>query len=273
MAASTTLGTVIKKYSAERSFPSPEITRPILGVNVRALPRDIAADYLEELLRGGKPARLAFANANLVNLTSKDEQLKKSLETFIVLNDGAGVNTASRLLHREPFPDNLNGTDFTPYFLDRCRIPLRVFLLGATPSVVVRAAHVFANRWPRHSVVGHHHGFFEPADEDEIIRQVRASAPDLVLVAMGNGLQERWVERLVPESSVSAWGVGALFDFLVGTQRRAPGVVRSIGLEWVWRLGRDPRRLAKRYIIGNPKFIFKVLCELARNKHSGRTFK
>ncbi|MCQ6271133.1 WecB/TagA/CpsF family glycosyltransferase [Pseudarthrobacter sp. R1] len=271
--ASTILGTVIKNNSAETSLPVPERIRPILGVNVLGLPRDIAADYLEGLLHSGRPAKVAFANANLVNLTSKDEQLKTSLRSFIVLNDGVGVNSASRLLHREPFPDNLNGTDFTPYFLDRCRIPLRIFLLGATPSVVVRAKHIFAERWPRHRVVGFHHGFFEPTDEDEVIRHVRAATPDLVFVAMGNGRQERWVERLVPELTTSAWGVGALFDYLTGEQRRAPGIVRSVGLEWAWRLGQEPRRLARRYLVGNPKFLFRVLCEHTYNTLFGRTVK
>lgn len=245
------------------------MTRQILGIDVRGLRRDVAADYLESLLRRGKPARVAFANANLVNVASKDEQLKKYLESFIVLNDGAGVNIASRLLHGEPFPDNLNGTDFTPYFLDRCRVRLRIFLLGAAPSVVVRATHIFRERWPQHSVVGFQDGYFQPADEDEVVRRVAAASPDVVFVALGNGPQERWVERLVPESTTSAWGVGALFDFLVGEQRRAPRFVRSVGLEWAWRLGQNPRRLARRYVIGNPKFMFNVFRELTSNVHAG----
>jgi UDP-N-acetyl-D-mannosaminuronic acid transferase (WecB/TagA/CpsF family) len=88
---------------------------------------------------------------------------------------------------------------------------------------------------------------------------------------MGNGLQEHWVERLVPDAALSAWGVGALFDYLTGELRRTPRIMRSTGLEWVYRLGQEPRRLGKRYLVGNPKFIFKVLGELSSNTFFSRT--
>jgi alpha-1,3-mannosyltransferase len=166
------LGTIITNRSARRARLAHEYARRILGANVMAMARHDAADHIEDLHRSGIPARVAFANTNLVNLISDDEQLKASLGTFVVLNDGVGMNTASRLLYREPFPDNLNGTDFAPYFLDRCLIPLRVFLLGATPSVVVRATQIFASRWPRHCVVGFQNGFITPTDENEVFRQV-----------------------------------------------------------------------------------------------------
>jgi exopolysaccharide biosynthesis WecB/TagA/CpsF family protein len=83
-----------------------------------------------------------------------------------------------------------------------------------------------------------------------------------LLVAMGNGLQERWIERLVPEASLSAWGIGALFDFLAGEFKRAPQWMRYLGIEWVYRLMLEPRRLWRRYILGNPLFVWRVLREI-----------
>jgi exopolysaccharide biosynthesis WecB/TagA/CpsF family protein len=76
---------------------------------------------------------------------------------------------------------------------------------------------------------------------------------------MGNGLQERWVERLVPEVTLSAWGVGAFFDFLAGEVQRAPLWMRRLNIEWVYRLMQEPGRMWRRYLIGNPKFVLRVL--------------
>jgi alpha-1,3-mannosyltransferase len=128
--------------------------------------------------------------------------------------------------------------------------------------VVARAAEFFTQRWPRHSIVGYQHGYFFKTEEGEIFDDIKAAMPNLVLVAMGNGLQERWVEKLVPEATLSAWGVGALFDFLCGEVRRAPAWMRWLGIEWVYRLQQEPGRMWRRYLLGNPKFVFRVLRDL-----------
>jgi exopolysaccharide biosynthesis WecB/TagA/CpsF family protein len=221
---------------------------------------------LERFIRERTPVRLAFVNANLANLAYEDAKLHDLLRHFLLLNDGVGLNIASRLLYGKPFPDNLNGTDFTPYFLDQCLTPLNVFLLGAKPAVVARVAEIFALRWPRHVVVGCQDGFFTEADEDRVIEMIRRSEPHLVLIGMGNGLQERWVERLVPEVTLSAWGVGALFDFLAGEVQRAPLWMRRLNIEWVYRLMLEPKRMWQRYILGNPKFVLRVLSECRRGR-------
>ncbi|MBU0621580.1 MAG: WecB/TagA/CpsF family glycosyltransferase [Gammaproteobacteria bacterium] len=242
--------------------------RQIIGLDVVALSRKDALALLEKRISDKVPTRLAFVNANLANTAYEDEGIQNMLRSFLLLNDGAGVNLASKLLYRQPFPDNLNGTDFTPCFLDHCGVPLRIFLLGASPSVVARTAEFFTRRWPQHNVVGYQHGFFPKSEEGQLIERIRAANPSLVLVAMGNGLQERWVEKLVPESALSAWGVGALFDFLCGEVHRAPLWMRWLGIEWFFRLLQEPGRMWRRYLIGNPKFVFRVLCELG-----SKTFK
>jgi len=238
--------------------------RKIFGLDVAVMTRKEAAALLEANAREGISVRLAFLNTNLANITYEDKDLRKILHGFVLLNDGSGINLASRLLYRQPFPDNLNGTDFTPYFLDHCGIPLRIFLLGASPTVVARVATIFSVRWPQHLMVGYQHGFFSKAKEGEVVDKIRIARPNLVLVAMGNGLQERLVEKLVPEVTLSAWGVGALFDFLCGDVRRAPSWMRLFGIEWLYRLLQEPVRMWRRYLLGNPKFIFRVLRELRR---------
>lgn len=236
-------------------------TRSILGLNISVLKANVAASLLEQLIVEKKPVRLAFVNANLANVAYEDKQLKHTLNQFLLLNDGVGINIASKLLFGESFPSNLNGTDFTPYFLDHCSTPLNIFLLGTHPSIVSDAASIFRRRWPQHNLIGFQDGYFTKEEDDQVIDYIKKSNPHIVLVAMGNGLQERWVERLVPEVALSAWGVGALFDFLTGEAHRAPLWLRRLNLEWTYRLIAEPKRMWKRYILGNPKFIMRVLHE------------
>jgi exopolysaccharide biosynthesis WecB/TagA/CpsF family protein len=237
-------------------------THELFGLDVAVLTRKDAVSLLETRIRDNISVRLAFLNVNLANTAYEDIRFRNELRGFLMLNDGSGINLASRILYRQSFPENLNGTDFTPYFFDHCNTPLRVFLLGASPAVVKRAADYFTHRWPQHSTVGYQHGFFSKTEEEQIMDKIRAARPNLVLVAMGNGLQEHWVEKLVPEVTISAWGVGALFDFLSGEVRRAPSWMRSLGIEWVYRLLQEPKRLWDRYLLGNPKFVVRVLREL-----------
>lgn len=235
-------------------------TRRIFGLNIAVATPDVAARTLERQIRERNPVRLAFVNANLANMAYEDKPLRASLQSFLLLNDGIGLNIASRILYGKAFPGNLNGTDFVPFFLGHCRTSLRVYLLGAIPGVIDRAAKVFAQYWPEHTLVGYQHGFFA-GDENRILELVKKAGPDLVLVAMGNGLQERIVARLVPEAALSAWAVGGLFDFLAGDVRRAPVWLRKSGLEWCYRLWQEPRRLGRRYLLGNPAFMLRVLRE------------
>jgi len=236
--------------------------REISGLDVAVLTRKDALALLVARIREKVPVRLAFLNTNLANTAYEDGGIRIMLRSFLLLNDGSGINLASKLLYRQPFPDNLNGTDFTPYFLDHCSIPLRIYLLGSSSAVATRTANYFTRRWPQHSTVGYQHGFFSKTEEADVIDKIRSGRPDIVLVAMGNGLQERWVEKLVPDVAISAWGVGALFDFLCGEVRRAPLWMRWLGIEWVFRLIQEPGRMWRRYLLGNPKFVLRVLREL-----------
>jgi exopolysaccharide biosynthesis WecB/TagA/CpsF family protein len=238
-------------------------TRFIFSVPVAVLQRRQAVEVLQARLLSRTPTRLAFANANLLNMAYASPDFRDLLRNFLVLNDGLGVNIASRVLYGSPFPENLNGTDFCPEFLDACSVPLRIYLLGSRPAVVSRAADAIAARWPRHAVVGSQHGYFSPADFARIKERISLLRPDVVLVAMGNGRQERIVDELVSSCTPIAFGVGALFDFLTGEITRAPAWVQAIGAEWLFRLYLEPRRLWRRYVVGNPLFLWRVVVQRA----------
>jgi alpha-1,3-mannosyltransferase len=238
------------------------ITRDILGLRIAVLDKQSAVNFIEQQILNKNPLRLAFVNANLANMSLKDKNLQDCMQSFLLLNDGSGVSIASRLLYNADFPDNLNGTDFIEFFLNNCKIPLRVYLLGSSPRVSKLATDIVKERWPQHQVTGAQHGYFLESETDQVLSNIKEAKPNLILVAMGNGLQEKWVNKLAPDFAISSWGVGAFFDFLSNEVPRAPLWMRQTGVEWIFRLCCEPRRMAKRYLIGNFVFIYNVILQL-----------
>jgi alpha-1,3-mannosyltransferase len=225
-------------------------TRSLLGVDFHALPARRAIDILDAHVRHRVPIKVAFANAHTLNTARVNPRYREVLQRFAVFNDGVGVDLASWLRFGERFPDNLNGTDFVPAYLERTLLPLRIFMLGTRPEVIGRA---FAG----HEWVGCRDGYFSRDEEDELLATLRAERIDLLLVGMGNPLQELWIDRCAAASRATACvGVGALLDFLAGEVGRAPAWVRRARLEWAWRLLLEPRRLWRRYLVGNATFLW-----------------
>lgn len=230
----------------------------ILGVRVQSGPVDTVIAHIDDRLRSGVETRVAFLNAHLSNQCASDRRMQRDLRDFLILNDGVGLDLARWLLHGAKFAENLNGTDFVTAFLERTTLNLRIFLLGAHPGVVARAAERLERQWPRHRVVGFHHGFLDEGGERAVAAAIAQTGADLVLVGMGNPRQERWVARHVPQVSPCAMAIGAWFDFYSLSMPRAPLWVRSMRAEWVYRLWREPRRLARRYLIGNGVFLARL---------------
>ncbi|WP_089173129.1 WecB/TagA/CpsF family glycosyltransferase [Bosea sp. AS-1] len=233
--------------------------RDIGGIGIAVIHRDAAIAELREAIVGGGHVKLAFCNANLVNVASGDAALRRSLSTFLVLADGIGVDLGSWLLHGMAFPANLNGTDFFPAFFAGEARSLTVGLLGGRPGVADRAVEQLARRYPQHRFKVVSHGYYAPEDEGRLLDGLKADRPDLLLVAMGNPLQERFIaSRLSVQHCAVAAGVGALFDFFAGEVPRAPEAIRQARLEWLYRLWLEPRRLWRRYVLGNPAFVMRM---------------
>lgn len=234
------------------------LRRRILATDVNVLTWDLAIARVVRLASERNGLRVAFVNAQLALIARRKAEVAAALDGFLLLNDGVGVDLASQALYGAPFPANLNGTDFIPALLDALPAGQRLFLLGSTRANIAKAAKVFGRRWPRHSVVGAHHGYFGAKDEAALASTIKAAKPDIVLVGMGCPLQEMWLARNVPEVCPAGFGVGALFDFLTGRFPRAPEGIRRLRLEWAFRLMLEPKRLFHRYIPGNVAFIFAV---------------
>lgn len=239
----------------------PAVTfRRILGIRVASLSRDEAVSLLSGFIRKKTFTKVGFLNAHNANVACSDKEFAAALEDFLVLADGIGVDIAARWLYGAPFPANLNGTDFVPALLVAADKPLKVALLGASRENAERAAARLGEIAPQHRFVVIHDGFFTAQEEPAIIASLAALRPDILLVAMGVPRQEFWIARnLRQEHCTLPIAVGALLDFLSGSVPRAPEWMRRLRLEWLFRLVIEPGRLWRRYIVGNPLFLLRVL--------------
>jgi exopolysaccharide biosynthesis WecB/TagA/CpsF family protein len=240
--------------------------RRIGTINVAVLKKEEAIRLACDAVTSKRPYLICFANAHTINTARNSGDFARALQHALVLNDGIGVDLASKLLYKRPFPDNLNGTDFTPELLNYLPNGTRVFLIGSPPGVAERAAQAIVSQHSHIKIVGTQNGFFADEDETSLLTRINASAADLLLVAMGHPRQEIWAARNVDTLGVTVMCVGALLDFYAGTAQRAPSWMRQLRVEWAYRLLREPRRLARRYIIGNATFIAHIR---ATKRHEG----
>ena len=241
--------------------PPPFPVRNILGVRVFVAHRQEAIGWLQGCFDAGTQVRLGYANTNLLNKLRVLPEGVGVLDGFTVLNDGIGLDVASRLLYGESFPENLNGTDFTPDLLRALGPRARVFLFGSRRDSALKAATVFRER-DRVEIVGMQDGFTWSDAPDDLIRRINASGANVVLVALGNPAQELWIRnnaRYLRARLIVA--VGALFDFTSGAMPRAPGWVQRLRIEWFYRLVREPRRLGRRYTIELVAFLRAVVAQ------------
>jgi alpha-1,3-mannosyltransferase len=218
--------------------------------------REELAEIVERAVAsGGDPLAVAFCNVHTAEIALRDARLADALGRFLVVNDGIGLEVGARILSGRGFPENLNGTDFIPYLFGRLSRPTRVYLLGGLPGVAEEAARSFSTRFPHVVVVGCQHGGFGKAEEAAVAAAVRAAAPDILLVAMGNPKQEIFIaDHFDALGAQVMFGVGALFDFVSGRIPRAPERLRRLRLEWAFRLWLEPGRLAHRYTAGTAAF-------------------
>jgi beta-1,4-glucosyltransferase len=226
----------------------------IAGFSVTQTTSQGLAQHLLMVLHSNKKVALFFANTNfIVQCRSLLHRMRDA--PVIVVNDGVGMDIAALLTQKSRFKENLNGTDFTPYLFKRSAQPLRVFLIGGKPDVLQKAAD-YARHQLGQKIVGVCDGYEELKKKHRLIAAINRSKPDVVLVALGNPIQEEWIldNRQALNASIVI-GVGALFDFWAGDKSRAPVLMQRLRLEWFYRLCLEPRRLLRRYTIDIVRFL------------------
>jgi len=220
-----------------------------------------ALEQLDEACQTPGCTQVAFINADCVNLAVKRPEYRTALqESQLVYADGIGVKIAGALLGH-PVRENVNGTDLFPRLCQQLEnTNRRVYLLGGKPGVAEDVQRWIHRHHQQVNVCGMRHGYFSSdAEVAEAVADIVAAEADMVLVAMGAPHQDLWIRKHLKNTSVKvAIGVGGLFDFYSGRIPRAPMWMRELSLEWVFRLYQEPRRLARRYIIGNAQFLFRI---------------
>jgi N-acetylglucosaminyldiphosphoundecaprenol N-acetyl-beta-D-mannosaminyltransferase len=215
--------------------------------------------------------RVMYVNAHVVNQSRELPELFEALQNAdLVYCDGYGVRLAARALSL-PIPHRMTGADWVWGLASLGEAEGRsLYLLGADPPLA-RAAAARLQRWyPRLRIVGSYHGYAElgSPQNERAIEDINAARPDIVLLGMGTPKQELWADRYADALDAGVlWTVGALFDYLAGRVPRAPRMLADNGLEWIFRLAIEPHRMWRRYLIGNPVFLSRVLSETRRHSH------
>jgi N-acetylglucosaminyldiphosphoundecaprenol N-acetyl-beta-D-mannosaminyltransferase len=213
----------------------------------------------------GLPRRVMYVNAHVVNRSRTASGLAGALRRAdLVYCDGYGVRLAARALHLD-VPHRMTGADWIWALARLCELSGQsIYLLGSEPPTAQEAAARLRRFYPRLNVVGAHHGYFDIGSPhgDRVIEDIVERRPQIVLVGMGTPKQELWVDRYADQlGGAVVWTVGALFDYVSGHTPRAPRWLADNGLEWIFRLAIEPRRMWRRYLIGNPVFLSRVLTE------------
>jgi N-acetylglucosaminyldiphosphoundecaprenol N-acetyl-beta-D-mannosaminyltransferase len=231
----------------------------VLGVRVDDLDTVGTLDRIEELLAAGGHHLVATVNPEFVMLARRDPEFHRLLESAaLCLADGWGVTWAARRQGR-PLPTRVTGVDLIPALAERAaRKGWRLFLLGAAPGVAEVVARLLTAEHPALVIAGCHAGLAGPEGDEESLRLIAAARPDIVLVAYGAPRQEVWIARNLArlEAGVGI-GVGGAFDYLSGRVPRAPAWMRRAGLEWLYRLLRQPWRARRMAVL--PRFALEVL--------------
>lgn len=270
---------VAETEESARPHPATLLPRPPRFVLGRVPVDRISTEYAAILVTEGllhrdshPPLTIVGPNAQLVTLAEKNEKFAEAMQAAdLAVPDGISVVMASRILGA-PIPERVPGGEVMDRMCaEAARYGFRVFLLGGLPGSAMMAGYNLRLRYPGLNICGTYCppvGFEKDAAEVGRIRdEVNAAAPDLLCVAFGAPKQEIWMRENRDKLRVGAiLPVGGAFDTTAGLRRRAPRWVQGIHLEWFFRLVMEPRRLWRRYLIGNTEFVLLVLREWGRQR-------
>jgi N-acetylglucosaminyldiphosphoundecaprenol N-acetyl-beta-D-mannosaminyltransferase len=231
----------------------------LLNVKYDNIALNTAIEKIVSLVKKQNEADVFFLNADCLYKAQKDEEYRNILNSAdLVLPDGIGLKIMTRIFGKE-MKEDCNGTDFSPLLMRKLTEKgYKIFFLGSREGVAEKAAENMRKQISMIQILGTHSGYFN--NDEEVIKKINVSGADVLFVAMGVPLQEKWIARnrgkLNPRLCL---GVGALLDYLSGTIPRAPLFMRKMHIEWLWRIFIEPKRMFRRYIIDGAKLFWIVL--------------
>jgi len=247
--------------SGEQAALADDEVLHLFGLPLQNTTLALAADTLLQAAAQGQRRNVYFVNAHCVNLAASNADYDSTLRAADLLYaDGIGMRIAARVAGAR-VRDNVNGTDLFPLLCaGAAQAGLALAFIGGRPGVAQACASNMIKAHPGLKVVYVQDGYFPAEQTGAVLHALRQSQAQLVFVAMGVPRQEQFIAQHAEAMGAAVrLGVGALFDFYSGTVPRAPRLLRRMGLEWLFRLSIEPRRLFARYVLGNPRFLARVL--------------
>ena len=235
----------------------------LFGIPVAAVTMRQVLDVIHDVITKRRTMHIGVINAaKVVNMHRNKMLMEDVLSSDIILADGAAVVWASKILGK-PLPERVTGIDLMyGIFEDGNKNNYRVFCLGATEEISKKIAEEIKKHYPNLILAGRKNGYFSKEEEETIANKIKEAKPDVLLVAMTSPMKENFLARWKTVMNVPiVHGVGGSFDVMAGKVERAPEIWRKLGLEWLYRVKQEPRRLWKRYLVTNTLFIWMLMKE------------
>ncbi|MCL2873681.1 MAG: WecB/TagA/CpsF family glycosyltransferase [Defluviitaleaceae bacterium] len=237
----------------------------ILGINFHTVDQKEALNQLRIFLREDKNHMLFTPNPEMVMKARDNAEFAKILNSGdLVVADGIGIVIASRF-NGTKLKERVAGCDLIQKLFENINHELSVYLLGAKKGVCEIAKQNIESKYKNVKVIGFHHGYFKKENEPDIINEIRQLKPDVLLVGLGMYRQEKWIydNKDILPVKISA-GIGGSIDVFAGEVKRAPQIYQKLGLEWFYRVLKQPSRIIRLGAL--PKFMFLVICRYFKRK-------
>lgn len=221
---------------------------------------DQAVARVEDFICERAPKHVAVINANKLWVMERDPRVAEIVRRASLFVPEKAITVGSRILGIG-VEHHIGGIMLLKAFLPRAEERgYRLYFLGAKPSVLEKMIYVLRQTYPRLQIVGSHHGYLHPCDDEDITKEILQLRPDALFVAMGTPKQEFWIADHIDHLGVPVcMGVGGSFDVLAGIKKDAPEWIRALAMEWFYRLAQDPKNLWRRYLITIPWFLGRIL--------------
>ncbi|GAA0109162.1 WecB/TagA/CpsF family glycosyltransferase [Clostridium tertium] len=222
---------------------------------------DETLERIEEFIENREIVQHVVINASKINIMQENDDLTNIINECPLINaDGQSIVWGAKFLGYE-LPERVAGIDiFTELVRVSAEKGYRPYFFGATEEVVRKVVETFKDKYPSLKIAGYRNGYFNDEESIKIAEDIKKSEADILFVAFSSPKKEFWIRKYINIMKVPfAMGVGGSFDVIAGKTTRSPKWMQKLGLEWFYRFIQEPRRMFKRYIIGNLKFVKLVL--------------
>ena len=247
----------------------------IFNIPVDCLTMEETINVIDSAIKEKRHINHTVVNAGKIVLMQKDKNLYNSVTTCDMINaDGQSVVWASKILN-QPLPERVNGTNLMENLVYLAyKKNYKIFFFGAKEEIVTKVVDKYSKKYSSKIIAGYKNGYFHSDEEAEIAQLIADSKTNILFVAITSPIKENFLYkyREILKSVNFTMGVGGSFDVISGKIKRAPVWAQNSGLEWIYRLIQEPKRMWKRYLIGNLIFIYLIFKEKFRQKNNQRPF-